>query len=323
MTLRKLLVAILALAIFGAALAADAQQPKRVARIGWLGIARSPLEEGFKLGLLDLGWIEGQNVIIEWRYAGKVERLPEMAAELVRLNVDVILAPSSTQVRAARQATSTIPIVFASHADPVGVGDVVSLARPGGNITGVSQLLTDLSPKLLQLLKEAVPGAARIAVLWNPTTPSHPPALKAMEEAARILGVRLQTLEARGPEDFDSAFAAMDRERAGALLVVPSPMSFFQRERLAELALKHRLPAMSALRENAEAGGLMSYGPDLYKMFRRSAALVDKILKGAKPADLPVEQATEFELVVNLKTAKALGLTLPQSVLVRAADVIQ
>ena len=314
----------LLLAILLAPLASDAQQPQKIRRIGFLGNAPSPPTEAFRQGLRELGWVEGQNIIIEWRWMqGRPERLPELAEELVRLNVEVTLAATSTQVEAVRQKTKTIPIVFGSHADPVGVGHVASLARPGGNITGLSTLMTELSAKKLELLKETVPGATRIAVLWNPTTPSHPPALKAVEAAAQKLGVQLHMVEARVVEEFDGAFSAMTRERAGAFLVLGSPVYFTQRVRLAELALKQRLPGVFDFKENVEAGGLISYGADLKDMFRRSATYVDKILKGARPADLPVEQASKYELVINLKTAKALGLTIPQSVLFRADNVIE
>ena len=325
MKLRTMGFIALALAILLVPLASDAQQPQKVRRIGILSVALAPTTiEALRQGLRELGWVEGQNIIIEYRYAqGKVDRLPDLASELVRLQVEVILASSSTNVDAARRATSTIPIVFAAHADPVGIGHVASLARPGGNITGLSQLLTELSAKELELLKEAIPGVSRVALLWNRTTPSHGPAVKAAEDAARVLGLRLQIVQAASPDEFEGAFSTMTRERAEALLVVASPLSFIQRARLAELALKHRLPAMFGFRENAEAGGLMSYGPDLNDLFRRSARYIDKILKGAKPADLPVEQATKFDFVVNLKTAKALGLTLPRSILIRSTQVIE
>ncbi len=305
-------------------LAPDAQQSQKVRRIGFLGSAPSPPTDAFRQGLRDLGWIEGQNLIIAWRWMeGRPERLPELAEELVRLNPDVILATSSTQVEAVRQKTKTIPIVFAAHADPVGVGHVASLARPGGNITGISMVMTDLSVKKLELLKESVSEASRIAVLWNPTTPSHSPALKALEAAARLLGVELHRVEARVLEELEGAFTAMTRERVGAFLVLGSPVYFTERARLAELELKHRLPGIFDFRESVEAGGLMSYGPDINDMYRRSATYVDKIHKGAKPADLPFDQASRYDLVINLKTAKALGLTLPPSVLVWATQVIQ
>jgi putative ABC transport system substrate-binding protein len=268
--------------------------------------------------------VEGQNIIIEYRWMqGRPERLPALAEELVSMNLDLILAVSSTQVEAVRQKTKTNPIVFPLHADPVGVGHVASLARPGGNITGLSQLMTELSVKKLELLKETVPGATRIAVLWNPTTPSHPPALRALEDAAPKLRVQLQMVEAKVVEEFDGAFSAMARERVGGFLVLGSPVYFTQRDRLAELGLKHRLPGIFDFKEHVEVGGLMSYGVNLPDLFRRAATYVDKILKGTKPADLPVEQASMYDLVINLKTAKALGLTIPQTILIRANQVIQ
>jgi putative ABC transport system substrate-binding protein len=310
-------------------LAASAQQAGKVYRIGFLGNSGStPLGarfvEAFRLGLRERGWIEGQNLVIEYRWAeGNPDRLPALAADLVRLKVDLIVAASSTFVQPAKEATSTIPIVFPIHADPVGTGHVASLAHPGGNITGLATLQTDLGPKGLELLNAAVPGAKRVAVLWNPSTPSHAPGLKAVENAGRTLGLQLQPLGVRSAGEIESAFAAMERERAAALLVLTSPLSGSEGRRLADLALSHRLPTMFERRENVESGGLMSYGTDFPDMFRRSAAYVDKILKGAKPADLPVEQASKFELVINLKTAKALGLTIPPSLLGRADEVIR
>ena len=307
-------------------LAVRAQQPA-IARIGFLGPAPastySPRVEALQAGLRDLGYVEGKNIVIEFRWAEKVEQLPELAAELVRMNVDVIFASSSTFVEPARQATKTIPIVFALHADPVGVGHVASLARPGGNITGLSMLLTDLVAKELEIFKEAVPQATRIGILWNPTTPSHRPALQAVEAAGQKLGVQLLMVPARTIEDFVGAFATMTRERVGGFLVVAAPLTASQRAPLADLALKHRLPGMFGTRENVEAGGLMSYGADLNDLCRRAALYVDKILKGVKPAELPVEQASKYELVINLKTAKALGLDMPPSLLARADEVIE
>jgi putative tryptophan/tyrosine transport system substrate-binding protein len=241
----------------------------------------------------------------------------------VRRNVNVIFAPSSTEVEAVRQATHTIPIVFSFHADPVGVGHVASLPRPGGNITGLTMLLTDLSAKELEILKEAVPQAQRVGVLWNPTTPSHAPALKAIEAGAEKLRLNLRLVPAATRDDFPVAFAAMVDERADAVLVVSSPLARVERNFLAELELKHRLPAMFGSRWNVEAGGLMSYAADLDDLTRRAAVYIDKILKGAKPADLPVEQASKYQLAINLKTAKALGLTLPESFLVRADEIIE
>jgi putative tryptophan/tyrosine transport system substrate-binding protein len=273
--------------------------------------------------LHELGYVEGKNIVMETMSADKVDELPGLAAELVRRNVNVIFAPSSTEVEPARQATQTIPIVFSIHADPVGVGHVASLPRPGGNITGLTMLLTDLSAKELEILKDAVPQAERIGVLWNPTTPSHAPALKAIEDGAEKLRVQLRLVPARTRDDFSPAFAAMVDVRADALLVVSSPLARVERNFLAELELKHRLPAMFGSRWNVEAGGLMSYAADLDDLTRRAAVYIDKILKGTKPADLPVEQASKYQLTINLKTAKAIGLTLPESFLVRADEVIE
>jgi putative tryptophan/tyrosine transport system substrate-binding protein len=317
----------------GLALApAEAQQAGKVARIGWLALnlAAAPhMPEAFRQGLRDLGYVEGRNVVIEYRGAeGKPERLPALAAELVALKVDVIVAGGGTAgVLAAKQATKTIPIVFASGAsDPVSSGLVTSLARPGGNVTGLTGLGPELVGKVLELLTQAVPGVSRVAALWQPGTlgeRTEKDMLKRAEDTGRALGVRLQFVEARGPDDFDRAFSDMTRARAGALAVLGSAMFFNERRRLVDLAAKHRLPAVYPWRDGVDAGGLMSYGPNGPDLFRRAAAYVDKILKGAKPADLPVEQPTKFELVVNLKTAKALGLTIPQTLLLRADQVIE
>jgi putative ABC transport system substrate-binding protein len=273
--------------------------------------------------LRDLGYVEGKTIVIEFRWADRVEEMPKHAAELVGMNVDVIFASSSTQVAPARQATKTIPIVFAAHADPVGVGDVESLARPGGNITGLSMLLSELAPKELELLREALPLATRFGVLWNPTTPSHRPALEALEAARRRLGIELVLVPVRIAQDFEGAFTKLTQERAEGFLVVASPITTNERGLLADVALKHRLPGMFGLKANAQAGGLMSYGADLVDLCRRAAAYIDKILKGANPADLPVEQASKYELVINLKTAKALGLTIPPALIARADEVIE
>jgi putative ABC transport system substrate-binding protein len=306
-------------------LTAYAQQVAKIPRIGFLGLgpaARDSRVEGLRVGLRDLGYVEGENIIIEFRWAEKVEQLSQLAAELVRMNVSVIFAPSSTQVEAARQVTQTIPIVFATHADPVGIGHVASLRRPGGNITGLSELLTELAAKGLEILKEAVPHATRIGVLWNPTTPSHPVALKAVTAAGEKLGIALHPVAIQTLADFDGAFATMAQERVGGFLDLSSPLTLFQRTPLAELALKHRLPGMFGRKVNVEAGGLMSYGADQKDLFRRAAVYIDKILKGVKPADLPVEQASKYELIVNLKTARVLGLDLPPTLLARATEVI-
>jgi putative ABC transport system substrate-binding protein len=303
-----------------------AQRPT-IPLLGYLGLAPAASAAdrvaALRAGLRDLGYIEGKNIAIEFQYAQGVDRLPEHAAELVRMKVAVIFASSSTLVEAARQATKTIPIVFAAHGDPVGLGHVASLARPGGNITGLSVLLTESVVKELEILKEAIPTATRIGVFWNPTTPTHALALPAAETAAAKLGVTLLKLPVRSVEEFDGAFVAVERERVSALHVLSSPLFILQRTSLAELALKHRLPTMFGGRENVEAGGLMSYRPDLVDSTRRAATYIDKILKGANPGDLPVEQATRFELVVNLKTAKALGIELAATVLARADEVIE
>ena len=310
--------------------AADTQPAGKVYRIGWLSIAsRTPavshLIEAFWQGLRDLGYVEGQNIAIEWRFAeGRPERLPGFAADLVGLKVDIIVTPNPAGTQTAKEATRTIPIVFMGEVDPVGSGLVSSLARPGGNITGLSATASpEMLGKRLQLLKEVVPKVSRVAVIRNPTHPEAAEMSRDVEGAARTLGVQLQMVDVRVPNELDRAFAAMTRDRAGALIVFPDTMFTLQRARIANLAVKSRLPTVSAIRELAEAGLLISYGRMLSSEFRRAATYVDRILKGAKPADLPVEQPTKFELVINLKTAKALGLKIPQSVLMRADEVIQ
>ena len=323
----------LTLAIVLSPLAAGAQPAGKVYRIGmlWTFPPEHPLVQAlldeFRHGLREqAGYTDGQNIALEHRYArGKMELFPRLVAELVRSRVDVIVVANATAALAAKQATPTIPIVFASGgADPVASGLVASLARPGGNITGLSTFAgPEIVGKSLQFLKEAVPKVSRVAVLWNPAHVAHPLLLKEIEVPARSLGLQLLILEARGLDAFDSAFVAMTRERAGALFVLSDPMFLLNRTRLAELAAKHRLPAIYGLREHVEAGGLMAYAPSLADLYRRAGTYVAKILKGAKPADLPVEQPTRFELVINLKTAKALGLTIPQSVLTRADQVIR
>jgi putative ABC transport system substrate-binding protein len=317
-------------ALFATSFAAEAQQAAKVARIGWLAanLAASPhLPEAFRQGLRDLGYVEGRNVVIEYRDAeGKPERLPALAAELVALKVDVIVAGGTPQALAAKQATRTIPILFPVATDPITDGLVTSLARPGGNVTGLSFLAPELVGKRLELLKQAVPGVSRVAVLWQPGglgERTEKDMLKGAEVAARALGVRLQFVEARGPADFDRAFSEMTRARADALTVLSSSMLFNERRRLVDLAVKNRLPAVYPYREAVDAGGLMAYGANVADLWRRAATYVDRILKGTKPGDLPVEQPTKFELVINLKTAKALGLTIPPSLLGRADEVIQ
>jgi len=308
--------------------AAEAQQAAKTARIGFLtsNPAASPhLREAFRQGLRDLGYVEGRNLVIEYRDAeGKPERFAALAAELVALKVDVIVAPSTVAALAAKHATRTVPIV--SVAIPVTSGLVTSLARPGGNVTGLSFFSPELVGKCLEQLKQAVPGASRVAALWQPGTVGERTGedmLKAAEVAARALGMRLQLLEVRGPEDFDRAFSDMTRARANALTLLPSNMFVSERRRLVDLAAKSRVPAVYPYREFVDAGGLMSYGLNVADLFRRAATYVDRILKGAKPGNLPVEQPTKFELVINLKTAKALGLTIPQSVLARADQVLE
>jgi putative ABC transport system substrate-binding protein len=317
-------------ALLAAPLAAEAQQAARVYRIGYLATSRGPsphLYEALLQGLHDLGYAEGRNVVIEFRDAdGKLERLPALAADLVAIKVDVIVAVSTPHALAAKQATKTIPIVFTSVGDPVGSGLVSSHARPGGNVTGLASRTQELVSKCLEQLKQAVPGVQRVAVLWHPGSRgerTEEDTLKQAEAAARSLGVQLQRFEARGPEDFDRAFSAMTRARADALIVLSSTMLFAERRRLVELAAKTRLPAVYPWREAADAGGLMAYGANIEDLFRRSATYVDKILKGAKPGDLPVQQPEKFEVVINLKTANDLGLTIPPSVLARADEVIR
>jgi len=317
--------------LLAAPLAAEAQQAAKVPRIGYLGNyppgAFPQNYEAFLKGLRDLGYVEGRNLVIEYRDAeGKFEQLPALAAELLALKVDVIMAPTTAAALAVKRATSTLPTVFAVAGDPVGSGLVTSLARPGGNVTGLSLLLPELVGKCLELLTQVVPGISRVAVLWQPggyPGRTEKDMLKGAEVAGRELGVRPQFVESRGPADFDRAFSDMTRARAGALTVLGSTMLFIERRRLVDLAAKNRLPAVYQGREFVDAGGLMSYGANLADMFRRAATYVDKILKGAKPADLPVEQPTKFELVINLKTAKALGLTIPPSLLGRADEVVQ
>ena len=327
-TVHKLLLLILAMAILGVPFAAEAQQAGKVYRIGYLqGSSSTTLPHvvaGFRDGLRELGWIEGQNLIIEYRWAeGSTERLPGLAAELVRLKVDLVVAVSTPGAQAAKHATREIPIVFGMVSDPVASGLVASLAHPGGNVTGWSNILPEMSGKLLELLKEAMPGASRIAVLYDPANPGKALELKELQAAARVLGVTLQSLEVPSPKELEAAFSTMTRRRPDALITFVDAVTLPHRQRIVEFAAKSRLPAMYQVREFVEAGGLMSYGLSVERQMRRAAHFVDKILKGAKPSDLPVEQPTKFELVLNLKTAKALGLKIPQSVLVRADEVIQ
>jgi putative ABC transport system substrate-binding protein len=319
------------LALLAAPLVAEAQQAAKVPRIGYLApslAANPPLHDAFRQGLREFGYAEGRNVVIEYRDAeGKDERLPALAAELAALKVDVIVTnPGTLAALAAQQATKTLPIVFIATGDPVSSGLVTSLARPGGNLTGLSLLFPELVGKCLEQLKQAVPGVSRIAVLEQPgAVPerTQKDILKAADVAARALGVRLQVVGARGPGDINQAFSEMTRARVNGVAILSTPMFSIERRRLVDLAAKNRLPAVYSFRVYVEAGGLISYGPNIPDLSRRAATYVDKILKGAKPADLPVEQPTKFELVINLKTAKALGLTIPPSVLARADEVIE
>jgi putative ABC transport system substrate-binding protein len=325
---RRTFMAMLTGGLLAAPLAAEAQAPAKVPRIGFLfgptPAVSAPYLEAFRQGLRELGYVEGQNIAIEYRWAeGKYERLPALAAELVRLKVDVIVTSAPPVPLAAKQATSTIPIVFTTAIDPVAQGLVVSLARPGGNITGLASIGQEVVGKHLELLKEVAPKVSQVAVLQNPSTPLHTQILRQAEDAARALEVHLHVLQARTPAEIDAAFTAMRSQRAGGVLVLRDAFFFAQRTQIVALAAKSRLPAVYGFREEAEAGGLMAYGASLHQMWRRAATYVDKILKGAKPADLPVEQPTKFELVINLKTAKALGLTIPPSLLLRADEVIQ
>ena len=325
---RRSFIAAMTASLLAAPLAAEAQQAAKIARIGFLTPAADPrLREAFHQGQRDLGYVEGRNLVIEIRSAeGKFQRLPALAAELVALKVDVIVVGGTPAALAAKQATTILPIVVSAASDLVASGLVTSLTRPGGNVTGLSMLSSDLVGKCLELLKQAVPGVSRVAVLWQPGVldeHTEKDILKGAEVAARALGVQLQFVEARGPKDFDRAFSEITRARSGALTVLPSSMFLSERRRLVDLAAKNRLPAVYFVREFVDAGSFMSYGPNLPDLSRRAATYVDKILKGAKPGDLPIEQPTKFELVINLKTAKALNLTIPQSLLQRADQVIE
>lgn len=308
--------------------AARAQAPAKIRRIGllspWTPAEAAPWHQAFRIGLRDLGWVEGRNISIEYRYAeGRSDRLPDLAADLVSLKVDVIVASIGPDALAAQKATRAIPIVIASGADPVATGLAESLARPAGNVTGLSQMSPELAGKRLELLKDIVPKLSRVAVFWNPQNPLSTLAWKEIQLPARQLGVQLHSLEVRSPDDFDQAFEGATKTRAGALLVLPDRVMVTNLKRIAGLAVKSRLPSIFHASEFADAGGLATYGPDRADLFRRAAIYVDKILKGAKPGDLPVEQPTRFELVINLKTAKALGITISQSIMLQATRVIE
>ena len=319
----------LAVLLLAAAFGAAAQTPEKVYRIGYIQTAtpeeQRHLTKAFEEALKELGYVESRNVVFERRFArGKQERLPELAAELVSLNVDVIVTGANPVVAAVKQATATVPVVMAASRDPVGSGFIASLARPGGNITG---LTSDPSPaihaKRLELLKAAVPRATRIALLWNPVTPSAATYRNVVEDAARAMGMTVQVVEVRRRDEFEAVFAAIAQARADAVVIDSDPLFFTARAQVVELAAKHRLPVVYQAREFVDLGGLMSYGDNVADRFRRSAVYVDKILKGAKPGELPVEQSTKFELVINLKAAQQLGLSLPTSLLLRADSVVK
>ena len=319
----SMLVAVVLLAV---GVIAEAQQPKKLARIGYLGNTASgqDVSAPFRERLRELGYIEGRNITIESRYwEGKAERLPELAADLVRLNCDVIFTTGNEAAEAAKNATKEIPIVIANTGDAVRSGFVASLARPGGNVTGLTSVGAELKGKQLELLKEVVPKLARVAFLWSPTSPLAAGNLKETETAARSLRIRIQSIEVKGPEDIDAAFQAATKNRAEALVVDSGGFFAFNQKRILELAAKSRLPTMYGNIRYVEAGGLMTYTHDRNAQYRRAAEYVDKILKGAKPGDLPVERPTKFELVINLKTAKQIGLTIPPNVLARADKVFK
>jgi putative ABC transport system substrate-binding protein len=325
------LAVVLALSLTLEPFAAEAQQPPRVARVGWMSLATPTAPalnfDVFRQGLRDLGYVEGQNLILEPRYTGgKNDLLPGLIADLERVGVDVIVAGPFAALRVAKQTTTRIPIVMTPSADPVVAGLVQSLARPGGNVTGITEMAPQLTPKRLELLKEIVPALSRVAILWQPGSLSDEAFKQMLQETqvtARSLGVQLQVVEAKEVADFDAAFSAMVKERAEAVIVLVNPMFNVQRLHIIERAANHRLPAIYEWKEFVDSGGLISHGADVQDIYRRAAGLVNKILKGAKPADLPVEGPTRFDLAVNLKAAKALGLTIPQSVLGRADQVIE
>jgi putative ABC transport system substrate-binding protein len=307
---------------------ARAQQARRIPRVGFLGNSTAALEANlvgpFREGLRELGYEEGRNIAIEYRWAeGKYERFPALIAELLAVSVDVIVTAGTPATLAVKKATSTVPLVMIAVGDPVGTGIVPSLARPGGNITGLSSIAPDLEGKRLELLREVAPGVSRVALLWNPLNLFHAGSLQQARTAAQALGIRLQTLAVRVPEDLDGTFAAIVKERPDALLLLADRVFLHNRVRLMEFATKRRIPNVNAYRELVEAGGLMSYGPSYEDMHRRAAIYVDKILKGANPGDLPVEQPTKFTLMINLKSAKALGLELPPTLVARADEVIE
>ena len=321
---RLVLIAILALGLLAISKPAVAQPPSKVHRVGVLGNENNPPWEGFRQGLRDLGYVDGQNITIEWRWSqGKPDRFPGLATEVVALKPDVIVASGTQATRAAKRATSAIPIVMTTSSYPDKIGLVNSLSRPGGNVTGLSNVGPELSGKKLELLKEIAPKASRVAVLFNSSSEVEPLTVRELSAAATAAGVEIQSVEVRSPDDFPTAFATLSPSRVHALLAIGNPINFRGRQLIADFALKHRLPSIYDERLFVEAGGLMSYAPSFTDSFRRAATYVDKILKGAKPADLPVEQPTKFELVINVKTAKILGLSIPPSLLLRADRLVE
>jgi ABC-type uncharacterized transport system substrate-binding protein len=320
-------VAALALLLVAGSPDAEAQRPGKIPRVGFLAGSTphpSPRTNAFSDALRDLGHVEGRNITVEWRASGgRAERLPDLVVELIRHNIDIIVAVDNPSIAAAQKATMTIPIIMVLATDPVGSAFVTSLARPGGNITGLTNQVTELQSKALQLLKEAIPGVSRVAVLWDPTEPGRRANAKEAEVAARSLGLDAELVGAASPAELDRVFMVMAQKRPDAVLVQPSQTNFLHRARIGELAVKHRLPMMGWTAETVEAGWLMSYGPDILSLYRRAAYYVDKVLKGAKPADLPVEQPTKFEFALNMRTAKALGVTIPPSLRLQANRVLE
>ena len=325
---RRTLVAFLAFGLPAVALAITAQPPGKVPRIGYLSPATSTtggvLRDAFLHGLRELGYLEGRNIRIEYRWAGgQLDRLPQLASELVQLRVQIIVAAGTRSILAARHATTTIPIVMASGNDPVGLGLVASLARPGGNITGLTYLAEGLIGKLLEFLQTVVPDVSRVAVLWNALNPLHAHLRRQIQPVAQKLGITLLGVEVRSASDLEAAFAAISQEHIHALVVPPDSLTLTERKRVVDLAARHRLPAIYGFKEQVVDGGLMAYGANLPDSYRRSASYVDKILKGARPADLPVEEPMRFEFVINLSTAQTLGLKLPPNVLLQADEIIR
>jgi putative tryptophan/tyrosine transport system substrate-binding protein len=321
----KITVLTLCAMLLALCLSAEAQQPAKVARIGVLsGVGDFPSVEAFREGLRELGYVEGENITIEYRSAeGKVDRLPDLAAELVRLKVDVIVGATNPAIVALKQTTQTIPVVMAIVGDPVGAGFIASLAHPGGNISGLSNISEDLSGKRLELLKEVNPRITRVALFWNPTNRTHAVLRKETQAAATVLAIKLSLFDIQVPDAIERAFGKLSREHAEALIVLADPVTFSHQKQIVDLAAKNRLPAMYPWTEFVNSGGLMAYAPNRDDLWRRAATYVDKILKGRKPADLPVEQPTKFEFIVNLKAAKQIGLTIPPNVLARADKVIK